>query len=436
MDPLSKQILNLLVLFLLGAFFSFLEAMLLSVINEKKVNKDLQEDSYLTKLQTIIQDPLPYFITLQFFHALCFILANVYCTWYFAPQLSLIISKTFSISQSLATSISIILLVILTVSLFTMLSQLLPKKISLSYQLSFPSGLLSFVLVLYKIIKPLVSLQHTLVGALLSLCQIDPHALPEEITQDEILNMMEVGSENGSILQNERNMIQNIFDFGDLVAQDVMVHRKEMVAISITATKEEIVSIITKSGRSRLPVYESDIDHIIGVLSSRDFFLNEQRVQPRPLSDLIRKPQLVPESVSSFRLFQDMQKNKSHMAIVLDEYGGTSGLVTMEDLLEEIVGNIYDEFDANEEFEIEKIDDIHWRVSGTIDLETLCKNLEIEQPEVDLDTLGALVFSLFPSIPDDGETPTVEIYGMKIEVEKIVKHRIQTALVSLIEKNS
>lgn len=229
-------------------------------------------------------------------------------------------------------------------------------------------------------------------------------------------------------------MIENIFEFNNTTAADVMVHRMDVVALHVGESSEEILRTIRESGLSRFPVYDSDIDDIVGVLNTRDFLLNAQLDAPKPLRELLRRPYLVPETVPADTLFSNMQKQKTHLAIVVDEYGGMSGIVTMEDLLEEIVGNIYDEFDPNEDAEIEKLGDNLWRVTGTVDLETLAEALEVDLPlEEEYDTLGGMVFSSFDSIPEDGSTPEVTMHGLHIQVESIVDHRVEKALVSKVE---
>ena len=189
--------------------------------------------------------------------------------------------------------------------------------------------------------------------------------------------MVDIGSENGAIEQDERAMIENIFEFNNTTAADVMVHRMDVVALHVEESRDEILRTIRESGLSRFPVYDNDIDDIIGVLNTRDFLLNAQLDAPKPLRELLRPAYLVPETVPADTLFSNMQKQKKHLAIVEDEYGGMSGIVTMEDLLEEIVGNIYDEFDPSEDAEIEKLGDNLWRVTGTVDLETLAEALAI-----------------------------------------------------------
>ena len=197
---------------------------------------------------------------------------------------------------------------------------------------------------------------------------------------------------------------------------------------------EEILHTIESSGLSRFPVCREDADDVIGTLTTRSYLLNAQRKEPKPLKDLIRPAYFVPESVRTDVLFRDMQSKKVHMAIVVDEYGGTAGLVTMEDLLEEIVGNIYDEFDPQDEQEIIPLGENLWRVSGAAELEELAEVIGFDLPtgeeELDYDTLGGLVFAQLSVIPEDGSQVEVDALGLHIKVEKIEDRRVEWALVS------
>ena len=189
-----------------------------------------------------------------------------------------------------------------------------------------------------------------------------------KVSEDNIMAMVEEGEESGAIQSNEKELIENVFEFDTMTAKDVMVHRTDMVALSLDAGEQEILETIRQSGLSRFPVYQEDIDDIVGVLSTREYLLNFHISDPSPLKELLRPAYFVPETVPADVLFRDMQGKKTHMALVVDEYGGTSGLVTLEDLLEELVGNIYDEFDPQEEQDIIRLEDNKWRVSGSADL--------------------------------------------------------------------
>ena len=260
--------------------------------------------------------------------------------------------------------------------------------------------------------------------------------LEETVSEDNIMAMVEEGEESGSIQSNEKELIENVFEFDTMTARDVMVHRTDMVTLSLDDDEETVVDTIRQSGLSRFPVYQEDVDDIVGVLSTREYLLNFRQPQPLPMKDLLRPAYFVPETVPADVLFRDMQGKKTHLALVVDEYGGTSGLVTLEDLLEEIVGNIYDEFDPQDEQEIIQVEENLWRVSGSADLEDLAEamGIELEQEEdLDCDTVGGLVFSNLTVIPQDGSRPVVEALGLRIRVEELCERRVEWALVEKLQ---
>ena len=261
----------------------------------------------------------------------------------------------------------------------------------------------------------------------------------DEVSEDNIMALVEEGEESGTIQANEKELIENVFEFDNMTARDVMVHRTDMVTLSLEDDDETVVDTIRRSGLSRFPVYNEDVDDIVGVLSTREYLLNFRQETPRPMKDLLRPAYFVPESVAADVLFRDMQGKKTHMALVVDEYGGTSGLVTLEDLLEELVGNIYDEFDPQEEQDIIRLEDNVWRVSGTADLEELAEAMGFDLPEDDerdYDTLGGLIFSQLSVIPENGSHPVVDAMGLHIRVEKLLDRRVEWALVERVAAGS
>ena len=287
------------------------------------------------------------------------------------------------------------------------------------------------ILALSRVFSPLVWLLSVSTDGLLKLLGINPKAETEEVTEEEIRMMVDMGGESGAIEETEKEMIENIFEFNNLSAEDVMTHRMDVTAIWVGDDQETILKTILETGLSRFPVYDEDIDDIIGILSTRAYLLECHSKSPRPLRHLLHEAYFVPETVQADALFRDMQKKKVHMSIVVDEYGGMSGIVTMEDLLEEIVGNIYDEFDPQAEVEIVRVEDNLWRVSGSVALRDLADVIEAELPlEEEYDTLGGLVFAQFTTIPRDGSQPEVDVSGLHIKVEKIDEHRVESALVS------
>ena len=242
--------------------------------------------------------------------------------------------------------------------------------------------------------------------------------------------MVDIGEEKGEIEADEKQMIENVFEFNNMTAEECMVHRKDVTAIDVEDDPAAILQTIQDSGLSRFPVYEEDVDNILGILTSRDYLLNDCYKRGKTLRELIRPAYFVPESLRADLLFSEMQKRKQHMAIVVDEYGGTSGIVTLEDLLEEIVGNIYDEFDPQADEDIIPLSDTRLRVSGSARLDALGEKLGMELDEdEDCDTLGGLVFSQLSEIPSDGERPVVACRGLRIAVEQISDRRVEWAIV-------
>lgn len=248
--------------------------------------------------------------------------------------------------------------------------------------------------------------------------------------------MMDLGSEHGIIEEEENQWIQNVFEFNDITADEVMTREPQVVAIALDTPKEEIIKTIHDSGLSRYPVYGEDINDVLGILNARDYLLDLTREKQHSLKELLRPAYFVPESIHGDRLFSDMQKKKQHIAIVINEYGETCGVITMEDLLEEIVGNIYDEFDPAEQAEIEKVDENTWRVSGSIMIRDLSEKLgiTIEENE-DYDTLGGMILTCLGYIPDDGTTPDLTANRLKIHVTRINKRRIEQAMVQVLPED-
>lgn len=249
----------------------------------------------------------------------------------------------------------------------------------------------------------------------------------EEIVQEaeeEILSLVEEGQEKGVIGDSTKNIIENVFDFDDTVASEIMTHRTEMTAIEDTSELSQIVDTAIESGYSRIPVYKGDIDTIVGVLYVKDLLpFVGAKVEGFDLSKIIRNVMFVPKTKNCSELFTEMTKNRVQMAIVVDEYGGTEGLITLEDLIEDILGNIRDEYD-NEEDEVRKLSDNRFTVEGSASIEDIAKELELTLPETDCDTVAGFLLENLGRIPDDGETPKVELKNVTFTIDKIEDRRI------------
>lgn len=441
-DPLLGQLLLQLLLILINAFFACSEIAVVS-LNEKKIEKLADEgNKKAAKILLMLKSPEKFLSTIQISITLAGFLGSAFAADSFAGKLASWICNDLeftALSIKTVDTLSIIAVTLILSYLTLVFGELVPKRIAMKKPekvAMFVCGVISAAAV---IARPVVWLLSVSTNGVLRLLGIDPKSEDDEVTEEEIRLMVDAGEEDGNIEQNEKEMIENIFEFNNITAADVMVHRTELSAIDVNDSNEAILAAIKETGFSRFPVYEDNIDNIVGILSTRNFLLNICSSEPKPLKELTYEPYFVPESVRADALFSDMQSKNCHMVVVLDEYGGTSGLVTMEDLLEEIVGNIYDETDDKEdEPQIEKLGDNLYRIQGGVSLETvedeLCVNFSDEDDE--FSTLSGLIFSRFTTIPADGETPELDIDRLHINVENITEHRVVSAIVTLLPEPS
>jgi len=425
------------VLILINAFFAMTETACISLNKNKLESASKDGDKKAARLLKMVENPNGFLATIQIGITLAGFLGSAFAAENFSDVLVDFIVVTCGITaipMSVLDTAAVILITLI-LSFFTLvLGELVPKRIALKKSEEIARTVCGIIIFLASVFKPIIWLTSVSTNGVLRLMGINPNEEEEEVSKDDIKIMIDIGEETGTIDPTQGELIDNIFEFNNLLAGDVMTHRTDMAALSVEATDDEIYETIRESGFSRIPVYGKDIDEIIGVLRSREFLLDRSNPNPRPIRELLAKPHFVPETVNADVLFRDMQAKKRHMAIVIDEYGGTSGLVTMEDLLEEIVGNIYDESDDKPEPDIVKLEENLWRVNGGMDIEELAETLDVKMDLEDEDygTLGGLIFSQLPQIPEDGEKPELDAKGIHIKVEKIADHRVESALVSIL----
>ena len=432
-DPLLS-ILILVLLTAINAFFAASEIAVIS-LSEVKLRKQAEEgDRRAKKLLALMQAPDNFLSAIQIAITLAGFLNAAFAADSFADPLTQWLYEEVGFTALPVSVLSTLMVILVTIilSYFTLvLGELVPKRVAMKKTEGVARATVGVVWAVATVFRPVIWLLSKSTNGVLRLLHIDPKADEEDVSEDEIRMMVDLGEERGAIQSNENELIDNIFEFNNTTAEDVMVHRTDMVMIWVGDTPEEILRTIRDSGISRFPVYDEDADDIVGILNTRDYLLNAQLPKPKPLRELLRSAYFVPESVRTDVLFRDMQSKKVHLAIVVDEYGGTSGLVTMEDLLEEIVGNIYDEFDPQEEKDIEQVDQNLWRISGSCDLEQVSEVLGLEFPEeVESDTLGGLVFAQLSAIPQDGSQVEVDTCGLHIKVLELTDRRVEWALVS------
>ena len=426
---LGLNVLLIFIFLLLGSVFSGTELALVS-LRGSQIEQMEQEDARGAKVAKIARDPNTFLSTVQIGVTLCGFLSASFGASSISPYLIPVV-EGWGVPTGIAGGLVNIVLTLIISYCSIVISEMVPKRIAMKKTEAVARFTVGAVTSVAAVFRPVIWLLSKSTNGVLRALHIDPKADEEDVSEDEIRMMVDLGEERGAIESNEKELIDNIFEFNNTTAEDVMIHRTDMVMLWVEDTREEILATIRSSGLSRFPVYEENADDIIGILSTREYLLNAQAEAPKPMRELLRPAYFVPESVRTDVLFRDMQSKKVHMSIVVDEYGGTSGLVTMEDLLEEIVGNIYDEFDPQEEKDIEKVGDNLWRVAGSCELERVAEATGVQFPEdEESDTLGGLVFAQLSFIPEDGSQFTVDACGLHIEVQSFNERRVEWALVS------
>ena len=319
-----------------------------------------------------------------------------------------------------------VLLTVIIAFVFMTVSIQLPKKLGAQHAEKAAFALSGYMAFITALFYPFSAFNNCVAGLLARLFGADPNADVEVVTEEEIRMMVDVGKENGVIEESQKAMINNIFEFDDIVASDVMTHRTDMVAVSLKDSFDDVVNLAIKEGCSRIPAYDEDIDDIKGIIYVKDLLKYVGHELPEGgLTQIMRAAHFVPETKKCGDLFTEMTERRIQMCIVSDEYGGTAGLVTIEDLLESIVGNIQDEYDDEEEDEIEQINDTTFTVDGTTNINEINEQLGIELPEGDYDTVGGMIMSIIGRIPDSGEHVSVEADGWTFTVEESSDRRIE-----------
>jgi len=436
-DPIGPQLFLLAVLIGVNAFFAAAEIAVIS-LNENILHREAEEgNKKAEKMLQMVRKPAKFLSTIQIGITLAGFLASAFAASSFADRLTDWAVNELGFTALTPASIQNIsvILITLVLSYFTLVfGELVPKRVAMQKAEKVARATSGVIFAVYTLFRPLIWLLSASTNGVLRLLHINPEEEADPVSEDEIRLMVDIGEEKGAIQANEKTMIENVFEFNNTDAEDVMVHRTDMVAVWTGDTAEEIIHTIEDTGLSRFPVYEEDVDDIIGILNTRDYLLNARLPAPKPLREILRPAYFVPETVHTDALFRDMQSKKIHLAVVVDEYGGTSGIVTMEDLLEEIVGEIYDEFDPQAAQDIIQLEPNLWRVAGSTELDTLSEALDMEFPEdEDFDTLGGMVFSQLTAIPEDGSHPEVDACGLHIKVEELSERRVEWALVSKLE---
>ena len=416
------QIIVLVLLVGLNAFFAASEMAFVS-LNDTKISVKAKEgDKKYKKIERMLKSPSKFLATIQIGITLAGFLSSAFASDVFASKLAVILfDMTHIFSVGIWSTISIVIITII-LSYFTLIfGELVPKRIAMENAEKFSKFSISIITALAKIMSPFVKFLTWSTDCVSKIFGVSKEN-EETVTEEEIRMMVDVGEEKGTIKNEEKEMINNVFELNDTEVSEIMVHRTEMFALDKELTVSDVSKKLVEGEYrySRIPVYDEDIDSIVGILYIKELLRANSNTK---IKKIMKDALFVPESKRIDELFKEMQKNKVQIAIVADEYGGTAGMVTMEDVLEEIVGDIFDEYDPVEN-EYEKIDENTYIVDGQMNISDFEKLEDIKEIENEYDTVSGYLLELLDRIPTEEENPIVETDNLVFKIEEFDERRI------------
>ena len=413
------QLVSILVLVFLSAFFSSSETALVTVNKIRMKNLAENGDKRAAKVLKVTSDSGK---------MLSAILIGNNIVNIFASSLATILASDIfgDIGPGIATGVLTLVILIF--------GEVSPKTMATIKADSFALAIAGIIDVLMFVLTPVIFIINTFASAVLRLLRINPDDADKAMTEDEIRSIVDESQESGAIEDEEREMIHNVFDFGDSLAKEVMVPRIDMTFVHVDASYEELIDIYRENKYTRLPVYEESTDYILGIINMKDVILIED-AKNFSIRDIIRKPYFTYEHKNTSDLFIEMRQASIPLAIVLDEYGVTAGLVTLEDLLEEIVGEIRDEYDSDEEDAIKQLSEYEYMILGSTNLDDVNDALDLEFESDDYDTIGGYCLQLLDHLPEENETVSTED-GVVITIKEVDKNRIERIYIRIPEQES
>lgn len=418
------QILILIILILLNAFFAASEIAFIT-LNDAKIEKQAKEGNKKAKqIEKMLKSPSKFLATIQIGITLAGFLSSAFASEAFAEKLAPILYNAIPyLNLSVWKSISIIIITII-LSFFTLVfGELVPKRLAMKKYEKIAFSTIGIIRGLSIITAPFVKFLTITTNGVSKIFGVGENE-EDIVTEEEIKMMIDQGEEKGTIKEEEKELINNVFEFNDITVSEIMRHRKDIFAVDINISHEELIDELSKEEYrySRIPVYDETIDEIKGILYIKDVLKNINK-KTFKVKNIMNEAYFVSQNRLINEVFKELQKNKIQMAIILDEYGGTAGIITMEDILEELVGDIYDEYDE-EEKEFEQLDKNTYLLSGSMTIYDVNKLLNANIPEGDYDTISGFLQDKLGRIPEDEETPIIETETVTYKIEEYEDKRI------------
>ncbi len=419
-----SQIFVLILLIALNAFFAAAEIAFIS-LNDAKIEKQAKEGNKKAKqIEKMIKSPSRFLATIQIGITLAGFLSSAFASDAFAEKLAPLLFNIMPfISLNAWKSVSIIIITII-LSFFTLIfGELVPKRLAMKNYEKISFATIGVIRTIALVTSPFVKLLTVLTNAVSKLFGVGENE-EESVTEEEIKMLVDQGEEKGTIQEEEKELINNVFEFNDITVSEIMRHRKDIFAVDINISNEELLTELSgeEYRYSRIPVYDETIDEIRGILYVKDVLKNINK-KTFKVKNVVKDAYFVSQNRLINEVFKELQKNKKQIAIIVDEYGGTAGLITMEDILEELVGDIFDEYDK-EEKEYEKIDNNTYLLSGSMTINDVNKLLNSDIPEGDYDTISGYLQEKLGRIPEDEELPVIDTETVTYKIEEYEDKRI------------
>ena len=424
------------ILIALNAIFACAEIAVLS-INETKLERMAEAGNRRAKrLVRLTREPAKFLATIQVAITLSGFLGSAFAADSFSePLVAWLISLGVTIPAATLDTIAVVVITLI-LSYFTLVfGELVPKRVAMKKAESLGLGISGLISGISKIFKPIVWFLSISTNGVLRLMGIDPNEAGEQVNEEEILMMVDAGSEKGAIDEQEKEFIQNVFEFDDLTADEIAVHRTEVTILWMEDAMEQWAETIHDSRHTLYPVCQDSADNVIGILNAKDYFRLDDKSRENVMSEAVREPFFVPATIKADVLFRKMKKSRNIMAIVLDEYGGMVGIITLNDLIEQLVGDLGEDTPEEEAAEphIEQMDENTWAIIGNVELLEIEQTLEVDIGLEEVDTFTGLVFGELDMIPSDGEQNIeLDFKGLHITIERVEDHQIAFAKVSKI----
>lgn len=415
----------LIVLIFLNAVFASAEIAVISM-NDAKLSKMAADgDKRAVRLSSLVSEPSRFLSTIQVAITLAGLLSSAFAADKFAQPIVETIMKTgTTVSRSLISNIVVILITIILAYFNLVFGELVPKRIAMKKAEQIALGLSGLLYFVSKATKPIVFILSVSTNIMLRIFGINPNENDEPVSEEEIRMMLAQGMEQGTIKNTESEMIQNVFEFDDTPLEQICTHRIDVVSIDVNDDIEQWEKKIKENRFSFFPIYDDNHEDIIGILDTKDYFRLKDKSKESVLKNAVDKPFFVPEGMKANILFAEMKKSRRYFAVVVDEYGGLTGIITLHDLMEALVGDMYEEEENPGPEDIQQLSENTWCVYGFADLEDVAVKLNVELPYDDFDTFNGYVCSLLEQIPKDNESFVCETDKLKIEVHNVSNHII------------